>query len=94
MLRLREYIKHKNPQKEYDNNLLLRCCYLGGFKTTDSLDKFRYYEEWWAMPNVPKDTERAILHSGVFYCYGKDVEYSPNIYFHPARINLNDVLLL
>lgn len=43
------------------------------------------------MPNVSKDTERGILHSGVFYTYGKDGEYSPNIYFHPARIDLNNV---
>jgi hypothetical protein len=42
--RLREYLKHKNPSKDYNNNLLLRYCYLGQFRTTDSVDRFKCYE--------------------------------------------------
>lgn len=43
------------------------------------------------MPQIPKNKEKGILHSGVFYCYGRDDAYSPNIYFQPSQISLNAV---
>lgn len=87
--RLKEYLKRKNPSREFDDGLLLRFCYLGKMRIIDQVQKFKYYEEWWAMPAIAKNKQRGILHSGVFYCYGRDDSYSPNIYFHPSRINLN-----
>lgn len=45
------------------------------------------------MPLTAKNIERGILHSGVFYCYGRDHEYCPNIYFHPGRITLKQVII-
>jgi len=71
----------------------LKYAHLGQFGTTDSFDKLKYYDEWWSLPPVHKNTERGILHSGVFYCYGKDENHAPNIYFHPARIDLKNVNL-
>lgn len=31
------------------------------------------------------------MHSGVFYCYGRDHDYAPNLYVHPEKIDLNEV---
>lgn len=89
--RLKEYSKHKNPNKQYKDELLLRYCYLGSFRTAESVEKFKYFEEWESMKEIPPTVSRGILHSGVFYCYGRDETYAPTIYFHPARVDLQKV---
>lgn len=86
-------MKKKNSTKEIDDHLLLRYLSLnptGGI--ISAVDKFNFYESWWEMQAINKNKEREILNSGVFYCYGRDNDYSPNLYFLPSLINLNLVI--
>lgn len=51
---LKDYYKRKYPNREIDDELLLRYFYLGNRHIIGSVEKFKYYDEWWAMPSIPK----------------------------------------